>query len=211
MPSSTSALRSSIVAAMGVLLIGSSGCVSEPTWILHEGAHGQRYSQYALRGSASDDRIRLYRSNYLGQEVQFQPGAPVKITGYSPTRLDVTIEGKECSVFSRDHQFPSDPPGIDRFLDQHFGKDRPNLADFEESVQTHIKNGRAAQGMTKAQVIMALGYPSHIGPDRVWAGSLDRHRILEHNVWLYRQNDIIGLSLWRVYKFDTDGKLATIE
>ena len=65
--------------------------------------------------------------------------------------------------------------------------------------------------MTEAQVIMALGYPSHIGPDRVWAGSLDRHRILEHNVWLYRQNDIIGLSLWRVYKFDTDGKLATIE
>ena len=200
-----------MLAAVGFVLIGGVGCVTEPAWILHESAHIPRYAQYTLRGAPSGDRLRLYRSNYLGEAVQFQPGAQVNITGYSPTRIDATIDGKECTILSREHQFPSDPPGIDRFLDKHFSKDRPNLAYFEESVQTHIKSGRAAMPMTKEQVLMALGYPSHIGPDHVWSGSLERSRILEHNVWLYRQNDIIGISVWRSYKFNTDGKLQTIE
>jgi len=79
-----------------------------------------------------------------------------------------------------------------------------------EGLRTLIDGGVAATGsMTKEQVLMAVGYPSHID-NYVIAADLPRERILESNQWIYRYNDFVIFSIYHAYQFNSEGKLGNM-
>jgi hypothetical protein len=98
-------------------------------------------------------------SNYAESGKYLIPyGTPVKITGYGRYRVFVELEGKRqalgndysrdlsMEVFARRYVVPTDPRAAD-------------LAAGGEKIRTAIESARVTRGMTRAQVLAALGYP----------------------------------------------------
>lgn len=207
-------MRPLLVVCAGLAVFQSVGCRTDPMYVLHPGLEEPRYTRYAHRGITSETKkkIVLYRSNYLAEPVCFEPGQRVEIKSYSDIRLDLTIGGAECEMLSRDHNFPTDPAGIERFLEKHFGRNPFTLGSVERSKRNLIVEGKVALGMSRNDVVMAIGYPSHVGPDRVPAGNLEPARISEHDEWVYRYDEVIrGLPSWWTYIFDSAGTVTNIE
>jgi hypothetical protein len=97
-------------------------------------------------------------SNYAESGKYLVPyGTPVKITGYGRYRVFVELEGKRqalgndysrdlsMEVFARRYVVPTDP--------------RADAAATSDKIRTAIDSARVTRGMTRAQVLIALGYP----------------------------------------------------
>lgn len=206
-------LKPFLAAASGwILTLLVTGCQIEPVPVLHAGLKPDLFTRYTMRAAQSGPYSVLYRSNYLGHHPLFPPGSKTKITLYSEVRIDMVINGIKCRMFFKDHAFPTDPSGIDAFLEKYFAKSvaELDLDSLESDVLDQIKRGNAAIGMTKEQVLMAVGYPSHIDVEKVPADSFERARILESNHWTYRVTEIMLIPTWRTYVFDGDGKLYQV-
>ena len=190
---------------------GVVSCQMEAVPVLHTGLDTPRFTRYTMRGYQSGFNTMLFRSNFLAHNVVFEPGKQIKIIQYSEVRMDLTINEISCQMFFRDQRFPTDPKGIDEFLDKHFAKsvEAVNMQPSKESWQ-HIVRGTPALRMTKEEVLMAIGYPSHIGSTQIPADTLNRDRILESNVWNYRVNEIMLIPIWRNYQFNEEGKLHLV-
>lgn len=125
-------------------------------------------------------------SNYEAEETEeshiIPLGTPVKVTGYGRHRAFVLIEGKKYALgndysrnlllldFTKRYVLPHDP--------------QEKLAHIPPHIQEAIRNSKVTQGMTREQVIMAVGYPiTSENPSldaniwRFWRGPFSEFRV----------------------------------
>ena len=96
--------------------------------------------------------------NYIASGKQMiAAGTPVKVTGYGRYRVLVEFDGKKQAIgndYSRTVQ-------LEEFALRYVLPNDPNLAmqKFAPKVREAIKAARIMRGMTREQVLMAVGYP----------------------------------------------------
>jgi hypothetical protein len=86
-------------------------------------------------------------------------GTPLKHDGFGRYRVHVLIDGKRSSIgndYSRDLT-------LDVFARRYIVKDDPRakFAGARPPIRAAIESFKVANGMTKEQVLMAVGYPMH--------------------------------------------------
>lgn len=106
----------------------------------------------------SDSSGWISDSNYMEAGKRVVPlGTPAKVTGYGRYRVSIEAEGKTLWLgndYSRELDLP-------KFAERYVVATDPKarLATFPADVQKAIVAGRVAKGMTREQVLMAVGYP----------------------------------------------------
>jgi hypothetical protein len=130
--------------------------------------------------------------NYAALQV-VPAGARVRITGFGRNRVHVNIEGRPMSA------------GIDsetrrtreELAEGLFVKDdpRPRILAMPPDVQAAILSGRVQRGMTRDQVVLALGHPR-----------ADRTPSLEARRWVYSASERDEFDI----DFDADGRVAAL-
>jgi hypothetical protein len=121
--------------------------------------------------------------NYVvGAKQMIPAGTPIKVTGYGRYRVLVEFDGQKQAIgndysrtvkmeeFALRHVVPTDPTAA--------------LRSAAPKVREAIKTGRIARGMTRAQVLMAVGYPiASATPEldaplwRYWASSSAEYQV----------------------------------
>lgn len=97
-------------------------------------------------------------SNYLESGATMVPfGTPVRLIEFGRYRVHVEIAGQRVSI---GNDYSRDLP-MEVFARRYLvARDpRPAVAELEPRLKTAIESGRVARGMTREQVIIALGYP----------------------------------------------------
>jgi hypothetical protein len=104
------------------------------------------------------DGSKIIDINYEGPKQHIIPvGTPVKVLGLGHERVDVTINGRSQIIkneYSRDLS-------IEQFAKRYVVAEDPSIiiANFPERTRDAIASARLIKGMTRAQVIMSVGYP----------------------------------------------------
>jgi hypothetical protein len=97
-------------------------------------------------------------SNYNDSGQRVVPvGTPTKVTGYGRQRVQVAIDGKRQAIgndYSRDL-------GLEAFAKRYVVTEDPKvkLATYPAKLRDAIQAGQISRGMTRDQVLMAVGYP----------------------------------------------------
>lgn len=96
--------------------------------------------------------------NYAESGKRLLPvGTPAKVTGYGRHRVHIDINGGKQSIgndYSRDIE-------LGAFAQRYVVTEdpKPKLASYAPKVREAIAGARVMKGMTKEQVLMAVGYP----------------------------------------------------
>jgi hypothetical protein len=126
------------------------------------------------------DGSKIIDINYEGPKMHIVPvGTPVKVTSMAwHNRVNVDINGKSLYIkndYSRNLS-------LDVFAKRYVVADDPTvkIANFPEKIRDAIAAAKLVKGMTRAQVIMSVGYPvSTENPNldarvwKFWLGSFD--------------------------------------
>jgi hypothetical protein len=134
-------------------------------------------------------------SNYMESGKTIIPfGTPAKFAGFGRYRVNIDIDGKRQSIgndYSRDLT-------MDVFARRYLVKDdpRPRVAAAPPKVRSAIQSARVTKGMTREQVLIALGWP---------ISSENPH--LDAATWKYWLWSFSPFTL----HFDANGRLAKIE
>ena len=97
-------------------------------------------------------------SNYMESGKTMIPfGTPMKFAGFGRYRVNVEIDGKRQTIgndYSRDLS-------MDVFARRYLVKDDPRskVVNFPPKIRTAVESARVTRGMTRDQVLIALGYP----------------------------------------------------
>jgi hypothetical protein len=121
-------------------------------------------------------------------------GTPANVTGFGRYRVKVDINGRRQEIgndYSRDLS-------LDEFAKRYVVLDDPTakIATFPKKIQDAIAQARLVLGMTRAQVLMSVGYPV----------SSENHN-LDDKTWRFWIN---SFSEFRVH-FDDAGRLAGVD
>jgi hypothetical protein len=201
------------LAVAGMIAVIAGGCAAPPTPVNHDVLKGTRYVRYTLRSAPEGYLQGAFKSNYLSWQpfANGKVGSKVQFVEYTDQYVDLSFNGIRCRMHWKDMPFPTDPDGVRTFVEKHFAatQEELNLEALDKDVRRQIDNGVAAIPMTKDQVFMALGYPSHID-NHVVADPLTKDQIFASNNWIYRSHDVMLWSFWWVYQFNDDGKLANV-
>ena len=121
--------------------------------------------------------------NYAGDGIRLLPaGTPVKVTGIGRKKVGVVIGGRKQSIgndYSRDLS-------IEEFGKRYIVTEDPRakIAKAPARIRNAIQQAKVARGMTREQVLMALGYPiSSENPDlgadlwRYWMSSFAEFQV----------------------------------
>jgi hypothetical protein len=121
-------------------------------------------------------------------------GTPVKILRFGRNRAYVTIGGRSMRLA---HDYGRERESLEQWVEKIIVDVDPNqkIASYPALIQNAIKAGRIAVGMTREQVIMAMGYP--LSTENPWLGA---------PVWK------MWASMYGKYQlvWDTGGKLTKI-
>jgi len=97
-------------------------------------------------------------------------GTPVKVLGYGRYRVKVEIAGKRQAI---GNDYSRELP-LDAFAKRYVVADNPadRLTQYPERIRAAIASARLLRGMTREQVLMAVGYPvssenAHLD-DQIW-------------------------------------------
>ena len=96
--------------------------------------------------------------NYADNGQRLIPlGSPTKVTGYGRYRVHVTIDGGSQAI---GNDYSRDIP-LETFAGRYVVTEDPRvkLATYPPKIRETIQAGRVRTGMTREQVLMALGYP----------------------------------------------------
>ncbi|WP_101926118.1 MULTISPECIES: outer membrane protein assembly factor BamE domain-containing protein [Luteimonas] len=153
----------------------------------------EKYDGYLCCNLRSDGNW-ISDSNYAENGKRVIPaGTPVSITGYGRQRVHLRIDGEKHSIgndYSRDLD-------LDAFARRYVVTEDPNvtLATYPAKIQDAIQRAKITPGMTRAQVLMALGYPiSSENPD------------LASNLWRYWLSSFAEFQV----QFDEAGRVSDI-
>jgi hypothetical protein len=109
-------------------------------------------------------------------------GTPIQVVGYGRQRVRIEIAGKKQAIgndYSRDLK-------LDAFARRYVVPDNPSdkLAHYPKQIQDAIASMRLTKGMSREQVLMAVGYPvSSENPNldakvwRYWLSSFAEFRV----------------------------------
>ena len=120
-------------------------------------------------------------------------GTPLKVTGYGRYRVRIEIDGKRQALGNDYSRTLSN----EKFMERYVVKDDPRvkIATYPPKIQQAIKAAKVTPGMTREQVVMAVGWPvTSENPDynaRLW------------RMWLWSFNEF-------QLNFGDDGKLKDI-
>ena len=117
----------------------------------------QAYEGYLCCNMLSDGSW-ISDINYLDDSKRVVPaGTPVKVTGHGRWRLLVEIEGKALAI-GNDY---SRTMTMDQFAQRYVVADDPTrkLQAYAPRLRDAIKARKVMRGMTREQVVMAVGYP----------------------------------------------------
>jgi hypothetical protein len=125
-------------------------------------------------------------------------GTPVKILGYGRQRVNLDAGGQKYSIgndYSRELELG---PFAERFIVKADPKTK--IASFPAKTQEAIKTMKVSKGMTKEQVLMAVGYPI-----------TSENPTLDAPAWRYWLSSFAPFTvLWdnqgRVKEIETDGQ-----
>ena len=110
-------------------------------------------------------------ANWTGSPM-IPAGARIKVTSYGwNNRAHVEIDGKP---FRLGHDYGRNEEKLEQFVAKWVVADDPRrkIERYPEKVRTAIFNGKVIEGMTREQVIIAVGYPP-----------THQTRTLDANVW----------------------------
>lgn len=147
-------------------------------------AHAQApYDGYLCCNMRSDGSW-ISDSNYAENGKRVIPvGTPVKVTGYGRSRVNVLINGAKQDIgndYSRDLD-------LSAFARRWVITEDPSvkITKYPPKMRDAIKTARITKGMTREQVLMAVGYPiSSENPNldapvwRMWLGSFSEFQVL---------------------------------
>ncbi|MEQ1806630.1 MAG: hypothetical protein ABL900_14740 [Burkholderiaceae bacterium] len=121
--------------------------------------------------------------NYVAGAKQTIPaGTPVKVTGFGRYRVFIEFDGKKQAL-GNDY---SRTVKMEEFAQRYIVPQDPwaALRSAPPKVRDAVKNSRISRGMTRAQVLMALGYPiASATPDldaplwRYWTSSSAEYQV----------------------------------
>jgi SmpA / OmlA family len=97
-------------------------------------------------------------SNYLEAGKTIVPlGTPVSVLGLGRYRVNVKINGQPQAIGNDYSRYVA----MDAFAKRYVVKEDPRaqLANMPSKIRTAVESARVTQGMTREQVLMALGYP----------------------------------------------------
>ena len=133
--------------------------------------------------------------NYEEDDARIVPlGTPLKVTGYGRYRAFVEIGGKRQAL---GNDYSRDLP-LDVFAKRYVVKDNPldRLSTFPAPIQQAIRASKLKQGMTREQVLMAVGYPvTSENPKldakvwRFWLSSFSEFRVRFNDAGLVERVD----------------------
>lgn len=131
--------------------------------------------------------------NYSGNgKVVIPAGTPVTMVGFGRQRVNLMINGKKQAIgndYSRDLT-------LDAFARRYLVKEdpRPAIAAASPKIREAIESARVTKGMSRAQVLMSVGYPvSSENPNltakvwRFWLGSWSHFEVQFDNDGLVTQ------------------------
>ena len=99
-------------------------------------------------------------SNYADSSKRVIPvGTPVQVTGYGRYRVNVVIDGTKQDL-GNDYSRSLD---MGEFMQRYVVRRDPQrrIAGFPPPVQRAIREAKLRRGMSRDQVLMAIGYPAH--------------------------------------------------
>lgn len=85
-------------------------------------------------------------------------GTPIKVSGYGRYRANVDMNGKKMRI---GQDYGREQESLEKFTTKLVVQENPNvrIGKFPQKVREAIAQGQVAEGMTKEQVIIAVGYP----------------------------------------------------
>ena len=153
----------------------------------------EKYDGYLCCNMRSDGSW-ISDSNYAENDKRVVPvGTPVSVTGYGRHRVNVRIDGERQAIgndYSRDI-------GLADFARRYVVTEDPaaKIAGYPAKIQDAIKRAKITPGMTREQVLMALGYPiSSENPD------------LSADLWRYWMSSFAEFQV----QFDGNGRVREI-
>lgn len=175
-------------ARLSVALLG----LAAATGAFHVAAQ-EKYDGFMCCNMRSDGSW-ISDSNYAENGKRVIPvGTPVSVTGHGRHRVNVRIDGARQSIgndysrdialgdFARRYVVTEDPA--------------PKIATYPAKIQDAIKRAKITPGMTREQVLMALGYPiSSENPD------------LSADLWRYWMSSFAEFQV----QFDAGGQVREI-
>ncbi len=154
-------------------------------------------STYYLRTNLHADlsRRQMYSTNYL-QATLLPIGSEVSIDKVNAKRIQFTmLATAQTFTYSRDKHLQE---SFVSNLERYFGTtdESGSVSSMSDVDQEGIKAGKAMVGMTKAGVILAIGYP----PDHATPST-------DSSSWQYWKNRWVT----RLVHFDDDGIVTSVE
>lgn len=138
------------------LIVAGLAALTAP--VMHAQAQPAVPEQGFLCCNMRSDGAWISDGNYAESGKHLIPlGTPVRLLGYGRYRVHVDIGGVRQDLgndYSRDLSMPQFAA---RYIVAMNPKDM--LAGFEPKARSAIASARVTRGMTRAQVLMALGYP----------------------------------------------------
>lgn len=122
-------------------------------------------------------------SNYVALPM-IPAGTPAKVTGYGRHRAYVEIDGKKMRL---GHDYGREQESLEQWTAKMIVATDPKqrLAGYPKTIQDAIRAGKVAVGMTREQVIMAVGYPlTSENPSldapiwRMWVSSFGEYQLI---------------------------------
>lgn len=145
--------------------------------------------------SSDPDGAWISDINYLDAGKTMIPaGTPLTMNGFGKNRVHVVINGRKQDI-GNDY---SRSLGLDAFAKRYIVDQDPleKLRSYPKKIQDAIGTARLTKGMTREQVIMAVGYPVS-----------DENPSLESTTWRYWLNSFAEFDAI----FDDKGVLTRIE
>jgi hypothetical protein len=85
-------------------------------------------------------------------------GTPIEVLNYGRQRAAVKVDGKPMRL---GHDYGRDQESLDAWVNKIVVKDDPRerISSYPSAIQEAIRQGKVMIGMTREQVIIAVGYP----------------------------------------------------
>jgi hypothetical protein len=136
-------------------LLGAAALVLASTAVL---AEATSYPAGYLCCNMRTDGSWISDINYQDAGKKGLPvGTPLKVTGYGRYRVNVEINGQKQSI---GNDYSRSMP-LDVFARRYVVEQDPlaRIVTFPKKIQDAIASARLTKGMTREQVVMAVGYP----------------------------------------------------
>lgn len=149
------------------------------------------------------DGDEIYWVNHTAKSVLIKAGTRVKIKAITGHKIAFELKGKKYNFAFTE----KGTQGSDEFYSKFFTEKDINseIDAYPEDIKGNIKKGKAEKGMTKEQVLRAVGCPAII-EDRQKTFDLTLKEIMESDKWIFYYTKF---NRWQV-EFK-DGKLVDIK